>query len=268
MMHVPVHRHPLLAEQLHAIHANVVARRLARANVIRMDRVNPRERDVSPAKARIPVGTPPQPLNAIIHVRRIPQRRKVPIVRPTPDDRQPCQINRIARDHHVLTRAAPRAPLRRNLQQRRKLLRLREQVPKTLGRLRLRQFRQLPRQHLKPARRVPRCNAAPRIMQPQRHLHPPIRPKRIDEHRHIRAFNILKQQRRPAPIKEPRIRPPRPRAGQPGGTHLADAIRNRRDLQHRIHPRLHAHQLPRRLERCHELSEVFVHDEGSGGVGS
>ena len=139
MMHVPVHAQRALPEQLHAIHPDVVTAGLLFVDVIRMNRVNARQRDIPSPVPLHPRRIRPHTRNAVIYARRIPQRCKVAIMRPASQDRQRGQINLLTLQHHFLTRPAPALALGRNAQQRQHFLPLRNQLAKRPWRLRLRQ---------------------------------------------------------------------------------------------------------------------------------
>jgi hypothetical protein len=55
VMHVPVHREPILPEQLHAIHPDVVGLGFGITAIIGVDCVDPRERDESTTILRVPL---------------------------------------------------------------------------------------------------------------------------------------------------------------------------------------------------------------------
>ncbi len=126
VVHVPVHRQPVLAQQLHAIHPDVVALGFRVVPIVGMNRVDPRQRDEPPAIPLVPFLLAdlwvPQPGQLIVDPRRVPHRLEVAIMFPAPQDRQPGQVDLLARLDHLLTHSGRTQPLGPDLQQRRELL--------------------------------------------------------------------------------------------------------------------------------------------------
>ena len=139
VVHVPVHGQAVLAQQLHAVHADIVGFGLGVVAVVGVDGVDAGEGDVAATELGVPAGgvdlRVAQPWHGVVHARRIAHGLEVAVVLPAAEHAQAGQVQGVAGLDDLL--ATPRAldPLRPDLQQRQELLALGDGLAQRAGRL-------------------------------------------------------------------------------------------------------------------------------------
>jgi hypothetical protein len=239
VVHVPMHRELRPIDELSAVHPDVVALRLARVAIVRVDRVDAGERDVAALAGR-GAGLPRREAEA--------DRRRIAVQRPALQDGQSEQVDFAAtRQLHDLLTDAARLALRWHAEQRSELLQLLECGAERRRRLGLRQ----------------RCDAArdgvetAGVGDVERELHAAVRAEHVDRDREVRALDVLEQQRLAAESVMQGIEVLR-EAARACARREPHTIDDRGDLEDRRHGSAHASELAIAIESLDEVSEVRV----------
>ena len=187
-MDVPVHGERRRAEQLGAVHADVVALWSGLPAISRVNRVHARKGDV----AAVTSGRA-----GLLGVHGPADRGRIAIERPALDQGKPTQIDRVvaAHPHDFLAHAAANG-LRRHLQQRDELPSLRHQITQPAGGFHSGQRRDLRRQAFESV-----------FVASQRTLDAAVGAEQIDRQWEVAAFDLLEEQRSPAERRKIRIKP-------------------------------------------------------------
>ena len=255
---VPVHGHDPLAQELDAVHADIVAWRFGAAGVVGVDGVHAGDRDVAPAKPRVPGLARLDAGDAIVDIGGISHRLGVAIKRPAPDHRQSREVDAVAGVHDLLARARTDRP-GRDLAQWCESFQKCNRLGDRPGQFGLDQIADLRGQRLEPAGHAARGDAEPALVAPQRDLRAPIAPERVDEHRPGRTLDVLEQQGGAAGGEVRGVGRDRRRAGAMRRGRLAHAIGDLGDLKDRINRNGDPLQLAGPLQSRDKLTQVRVH---------
>lgn len=252
VVHVPVHGHGLLAEELNAVHADVSARWDGVADVVGMDGVDGAEGDVATAEEAFPLGAGAEAGDGVVDIRGVAEGSEVAVVRPAAQEGEAGEVDLVAGEDDILTGAGADF-LRRHFgefEQVREFLEFGEEGGRGFG---LDEFGDLIGKGFEPA------GGVAGVVAPEGHFHSAVRTELVDEDGEVGAFDVLEEEGVAAETVVSGVGAARGRRGEEGSGGFAHAVGDLGDFEDRRDASGDTAEFAGAVERRDEVGGAVVH---------